>query len=101
MTETNSNGTITIALKELDPDPKNVRRTYTESGIRELAASIKANGFLQNPVVRSGKKGRYFVIASGRRLAGLGCLSRQAMSQLTFLFQFHTFGFLQSSHRRE
>jgi hypothetical protein len=47
MTETNSTGTITIA-HELDPDPKNVRRTCTESGIRELAASIKANGLLQN-----------------------------------------------------
>lgn len=101
MTETNSTGTITITLNELDPDPKNVRRTYTESGIRELAASIKANGLLRNPVVRSGKKGRYFGMLAGGGLPHFGCLSRPAMSQPTFLSQFHTFAFLQSSHRRE
>jgi ParB family chromosome partitioning protein len=69
-----STGSIAIALGKFDPDPKNVRRTYTESGIRELAASIKANGLLQNSMVRAGKNGRYFIIAGGRRLAALRLL---------------------------
>ncbi len=65
---------ITVALNKLDVDPKNVRKTYSAEGIKELAATIKADGYrlLQNLIVRRGdKKGRYFVTAGGRRRAAL------------------------------
>ncbi|RVL99765.1 ParB/RepB/Spo0J family partition protein [Sinorhizobium meliloti] len=68
--------TIIVPLNKLDVDPKNVRKTYRADGIIELAASIKADGILQDPVVRKGdKKGRYFVTAGGRRLAALNALA--------------------------
>ena len=61
-----------IALNKLDRDPKNVRKNYRADGVAELAASIKAEGLLQNIVVRPGeKRGRYFVTAGGRRFAAL------------------------------
>ncbi|RWD10458.1 MAG: ParB/RepB/Spo0J family partition protein [Mesorhizobium sp.] len=66
--------TITIPLNKLDVDPKNVRKTYSAEGIKELAATIRADGYrlLQNLIVRKGdKKGRYFVTAGGRRRAAL------------------------------
>jgi ParB family transcriptional regulator, chromosome partitioning protein len=59
-----------IPLNKLDRDPKNVRKTYRADGIIELAASIRAEGPLQNIVVRPGtKRGRFFVTAGGRRFA--------------------------------
>lgn len=59
-----------IPLNKLDADPKNVRKTYGAGGVAELAASLLANGQLQNLVVRPGdKKGRFYVSAGGRRLA--------------------------------
>lgn len=48
----------------------NVRKTVSEDGIDELAASIKAHGLLQSLVVR--KQGKTFgVVAGGRRLRAL------------------------------
>ncbi len=69
--------TIIIELNRLDTDPKNVRKTYSHDSIVALAASIRANGVLQNLVVRTGKKGRYFVTAGGRRLKALLLLAEQ------------------------
>lgn len=71
------NTTQLIALDMLDADPKNVRKTYRREGIEELAASLLANGQLQNLVVRKAKKGRFFVTAGGRRLAALNLLAEQ------------------------
>jgi ParB family chromosome partitioning protein len=50
--------TITIPLNKLDVDPKNVRKTYSSEGIKELAATIRADGYrlLQNLIVRKGDK---------------------------------------------
>lgn len=69
---------ISIALNKLDSDPKNVRKIYSAEGIGALAANIREDGYrlLQNLVVRKGdKKGRYFVMAGGRRFAALNLLA--------------------------
>ncbi|HWB50486.1 MAG TPA: ParB/RepB/Spo0J family partition protein [Stellaceae bacterium] len=66
-----------IPLNKLIPCPANVRKTDALSGIAELAASIKAHGLLQNLQVRPGAKGKYEVVAGGRRLAALRRLAKQ------------------------
>ena len=66
--------TITIALNMLLAWDGNVRRTEPDKGIQELAASIAAHGLLQSLVVRKDKRGRYTVVAGGRRLLALQLL---------------------------
>ncbi len=71
-----------IPLSKLVPSPANVRKTDTEAGLDELAASIEAHGLLQNLTVRParkevGKPGTYEVIAGGRRLAALTRLAKR------------------------
>ncbi len=64
--------TIFVPLNKLIRDPKNVRKTYNQAGIAALAASIKTDGLIQDPVVRKAdKKDCFFVIAGGRRIAAL------------------------------
>lgn len=65
---------LAIELNKLEADPKNVRKTYSADGVKQLAANIEANGLLQNLVVRKGKKGRFLVTAGGRRLSALNLL---------------------------
>ena len=65
-----------IPLSKLVPCPANVRKTDALTGIKELAASIKAYGLLQNLQVRPGAKGKYEVVAGGRRLAALQRLAK-------------------------
>jgi ParB family chromosome partitioning protein len=60
-----------IPLNKLVPSPANVRKTGALIGIEELAASIAAHGLLQNLQVRPGDKGKFEVVAGGRRLAAL------------------------------
>lgn len=75
---TTGNDTLIVALNKLDRDPLNVRKAYSADGITEMAASIRADGYriLQNLIVRKGdKRGRYHVIAGGRRLAALNHLA--------------------------
>lgn len=75
---TTGNDTLIVALNKLDRDPLNVRKAYSADGITEMAASIRADGYriLQNLIIRKGdKRGRYHVIAGGRRLAALNLLA--------------------------
>ncbi|WP_122523123.1 ParB/RepB/Spo0J family partition protein [Pannonibacter phragmitetus] len=69
---TGTSTTIVVALNKLDQDPRNVRQTYEDAEILEMAASIKARNFrlIQNLAVRPGeKKGRFYVTAGGLRRA--------------------------------
>ena len=74
-----SGSVLFIPLNKLKKSPRNARKTpHTKAEIAALAASIKANGILQNPVVEpennaSGKPtGFYLVtIGEGRRQAQL------------------------------
>lgn len=59
-----------IPLSAIDPSPFNPRKTFDD--IDELAESIKAQGLLENLVVRPAKKaGRYELIAGERRFRAL------------------------------
>jgi ParB family chromosome partitioning protein len=67
--------TTTITLNKLLAWNGNVRRTHARKGIDELAASIAAHGLLQSLVVRKDKRGKYAVVAGGRRLLALQALA--------------------------
>ncbi len=63
----------TVPLNKLLLSPRNVRKTYAEEGIEEMADSILARGLLQNLVVSESPTGRGFfeVDAGGRRWRAL------------------------------
>ncbi len=64
--------TTSIPLNKLTAWDGNVRKTAgADTALAELAASIAAHGLLQSLVVRTGKKGKFAVVAGGRRLAAL------------------------------
>ena len=74
------NGTVLfIPLNKLKKSPRNARKTpHTQADIEALAASIAANGMLQNPVVEpeidaKGKPTGFYLVTAGegRRLAQL------------------------------
>ena len=65
-----------IPLNQLVPSTANVRKTGAAAGIDELAASIAAHGLLQNLQVRPAAKGKFEVVAGGRRLAALRLLAK-------------------------
>ncbi|MEO8340313.1 MAG: ParB/RepB/Spo0J family partition protein [Nitrospirota bacterium] len=76
--------TVNITLDKLVAWEGNVRKTATDSGLEELAASIAAHGLLQSLVVRKHGKIKYAVVAGGRRLqamqrlAASGAIVKQA-----------------------
>lgn len=65
----------TIAVAKIVPNPHQPRRTFSESSLAELAASLKANGLIQPILVR--REGDRFELIAGERrwraakLAGL------------------------------
>src|SRR5579871_5989939 len=64
--------TTSIPLNKLVLWSGNVRKTAgADTTLAELAASIAAHGLLQSLVVRNGKKGKFAVVAGGRRLMAL------------------------------
>jgi ParB family transcriptional regulator, chromosome partitioning protein len=70
-----------ISLSGLDVSAQNVRKTAADEQAEvELKASIRAVGVLQNLVVQPGtKRGRFEVIAGGRRLAALRALALEGV----------------------
>jgi len=69
--------TTSIPLGKLVAWNGNVRKTAgADTALAELAASITAHGVLQSLVVRRDKKGRFAVVAGGRRLAALQSLAK-------------------------
>src|ERR1700709_2452962 len=67
-----------VPIEFLNPNPRNPRRTFSDSELGELAASVKQHGVIQPIVVRpvKGAQDRFEIIAGERRwrasqLAGL------------------------------
>ncbi len=68
--------TTSIALNKLTAWEGNVRKTASDAGIDELAASIAAHGLLQSLVVRKAARGKHAVVAGRRRLMALETLAK-------------------------
>jgi len=56
-----------IPVGELDPNPDQPRRHFSEEALNQLAASIREQGVLQPLLVAPGSQGRYMIIAGERR----------------------------------
>jgi hypothetical protein len=70
--------TTSIPLSRLSAWDGNVRKTGgADTSLAELSASIAAHGVLQSLLIRPLKRGRYEVIAGGRRLKALQHLAEQ------------------------
>lgn len=68
--------TTSIPLNKLTAWEGNVRKTASDAGIDELAASIAAHGLLQSLVVRKESRGKHAVVAGRRRLMALAVLAK-------------------------
>lgn len=59
---------LRVKVSEISANPDNFRKKFDEDSIKELAASIKANGLEQMPVVRgTGDVKKPFVLVMGER----------------------------------
>ena len=57
----------TLPLREIEPDPGQPRKTFSDETLRELAASIAEHGLLQPIAVRPHGLGNYTIVAGERR----------------------------------
>src|SRR4051812_16743016 len=58
----------TVPLSSIVPNPLQPRKSFSDSELAELAASIRENGLLQPLVVRPAGNGRYELVAGERRM---------------------------------
>ena len=66
--ETAGSGDIaTLPLREIEPDPNQPRKQFSQEALDELAQSIIEHGLLQPIAVRSAPSGGYQIIAGERR----------------------------------
>lgn len=67
-----------VPLASLEPPRGNPRKEIDRDGLEGLAASIEADGLLQNLVVRpiNGKGERYRIVSGERRYRALRLLER-------------------------
>lgn len=65
---------VMLSFDQLRPSKLNPRKTLDSAAIDELAASIAAQGLLQNLVVRPGRGDNYTIIAGYRRFEAIGRL---------------------------
>lgn len=62
-----SSGAQEISLGDIDPNPDQPRRTFSEESIAQLAQSIREQGVLQPILVTPQNGGRYRIVAGERR----------------------------------
>ena len=60
-----------VRLSEVDPNPHQPRKTFSDASIGELAESIARYGLLSPIIVRGSSGGRYELVAGARRLRAL------------------------------
>ncbi len=64
---TDSKGSATLKLNEIEPNKEQPRKTFDEKALAELASSIEKNGVLQPLLVRPMADGSYQLVAGERR----------------------------------
>ena len=57
----------TLPLREIEPDPGQIRKTFDDETLAELSASIAEHGLLQPIAVRPKPSGGYLIVAGERR----------------------------------
>ncbi|HEX2240037.1 MAG TPA: ParB/RepB/Spo0J family partition protein [Actinomycetota bacterium] len=60
-------GVARVPIEQVDPNPRQPRKSFSEESIAELATSIAELGILQTILVRQGPAGRYEIVAGERR----------------------------------
>jgi len=60
-------GLLQIPLDQIDENPYQTRRQFSEVALAELAESIRATGLIQPIIVRPGAHGRYVLVLGERR----------------------------------
>lgn len=65
--EERSGGETLVPIEKLYANPKQPRRTFVQSDLDELTASIREKGILQPLIVRPMKSGGYEIVAGERR----------------------------------
>lgn len=65
--DTLSSGVQEISIGDIDPNPDQPRRTFSEESIAQLAQSIREQGVLQPILVTHQNGGRYRIVAGERR----------------------------------
>jgi ParB family chromosome partitioning protein len=63
----NSDGLLTIDLRDVVPNPRQPRGIFEETALEELAQSLRQVGMLQPILVRPRDDGRYEIVAGERR----------------------------------
>ena len=59
--------TVEIPVSEIDRNPKQPRKTFTDESLKEMAASISVYGVLQPLLLVREDNGRYLIVAGERR----------------------------------
>ncbi len=60
-------GVLEIPVDRIVPNPRQPRQSFPESGLQELAQSIRIHGVLQPIIVRNDGNGRFELVAGERR----------------------------------
>jgi len=95
VTPTAADEHLAVDVDKIQADPDQPRKTFHESGIADLAASIKQNGLLQPIVVRPVDAG-YVVVAGERRLRAVQKLGLKTIQCVVrHLSDIHTVRILQ------
>lgn len=67
-TKDRHSGISLVSPQEIQVNPYQPRRSFSDTSLQELAQSIEANGIIQPLIVRKTKEGQYELIAGERRL---------------------------------
>ena len=65
--ENPSENVVMLKLREVEPNPKQPRRTFQQEKLEALADSLKNHGMIQPVLVKKNKNGMHTIIAGERR----------------------------------